>query len=57
MRRPTDSLVEVPDPIGAESPRLLWPVGILPPGFAGATEPPQLPRYLTALNIEAVAHR
>jgi len=57
MRRPTDSLVEVPDPIGAESPRLLWPVGILPPGFAGATEPPQIPRYLTALNIEAVAHQ
>jgi len=57
MRRPTDSLVEVPDPIGSESPRLLWPVGILPPGFAGATEPPQIPRYLTALNIEAVAHQ
>ena len=57
MRRPTDGPIEVPDPIGAESPRLLWPLGILPPGFAGATEPPQIPRYLTALNIEAVAHQ
>lgn len=57
MRRPLDGNVEVPDLIGSQSPRLLWPVGNLPAGFAGATEPPQIARYLTALNIEAVAHQ
>jgi phage terminase large subunit-like protein len=57
MRRPPDSLVEVPEAIGSESPRLLWPLGILPPGFAGATEPPQIARDLAALNIEAIAHQ
>ena len=40
-----------------ESPRLLWPLGILPPGFAGASGHPEAPRSLTSLNIEAVAHQ
>ncbi len=36
-----------------ESPRLLWPLGLLPGGFAGATSSPAAPRPLTTLNIEA----
>jgi predicted phage terminase large subunit-like protein len=38
-------------------PRLLWPVKMLPPGFAAATGYPEVPRVLTALNIEATAHQ
>ena len=38
-----------------ESPRLLWPMGMLPEGFAGARSSPAAPRPLTAVNIEAVA--
>src|ERR1019366_785288 len=46
-----------PDLIGSESPRLLWPLGILPPGFAGSAGPAQVPRQLTRLNIEATQHQ
>jgi len=38
-------------------PRLLWPIKMLPPGFAGAAGYPEVPRLLTALNIEATAHQ
>jgi phage terminase large subunit-like protein len=38
-------------------PRLLWPIKMLPPFFAGATGYPEVPRPLTALNIEATAHQ
>jgi hypothetical protein len=34
-------------------PRLLWPLALLPPGFAGATGDPTLPRPLIRLCIEA----
>lgn len=53
MRRPEGGGDEVPDAIGGQSPRLLWPLSILPEGFAGATGAPQAPRPLVALNIEA----
>ncbi len=32
----------------AEGPRLLWPLELLPPGFAGATGDPMAPRALSA---------
>jgi hypothetical protein len=35
-------------------PRLLWPLELLPPGFAGASGFPTQPRALTRLSIEAV---
>lgn len=42
--------------VGEESPRLLWPGRLLPPGFAGHSGA-EVPRQLVALNIEAVAHQ
>jgi hypothetical protein len=38
-------------------PRLLWPLRLLPPYFCGASGYAEVPRPLTALNIEAVAHQ
>jgi phage terminase large subunit-like protein len=38
-------------------PRLLWPIKLLPPGFCGAYGYPEVPRMLSALNIEATAHQ
>jgi phage terminase large subunit-like protein len=47
---------EVPDTgTFAQSPRLLLPLGLLPPGFAGATANPAAPRGLVGLNVEATA--
>lgn len=37
-----------------DGPRLLWPLALLPPGYAGARGDPTLPRSLTRLAIEAV---
>lgn len=36
-----------------DGPRLLWPLGILPEGFAGARGEPSVPRPISAVNIEA----
>ena len=38
-------------------PRLLWPLGLLPPGYVGASGSPSLPRPLTRLCIEAVMYQ
>jgi predicted phage terminase large subunit-like protein len=38
-------------------PRLLWPLKTLPPGFVGASGYPEVPRQLSALNIEATQHQ
>jgi hypothetical protein len=38
-----------------DGPRLLWPIELLGPGFAGAGGYPKLPRHLARLCIEAVA--
>jgi len=39
-------------------PRLLWPVKMLPPSFAGIHSTyPEVPRQLSALNIEATQHQ
>jgi predicted phage terminase large subunit-like protein len=38
-------------------PRLLWPIKLLPPGFCGASGYPEVPRQLSALNIEATQHQ
>jgi phage terminase large subunit-like protein len=38
-------------------PRLLWPLRLLPPYFCGASGYAEIPRPLTALNIEATAHQ
>src|SRR5450759_5698601 len=37
----------------ALGPRLLWPVRDLPPSWPGARGVPEVPRFLTAVNIEA----
>jgi hypothetical protein len=38
-------------------PRLLWPIKLLSPGFCGAYGYPEVPRPLSALNIEATQHQ
>jgi hypothetical protein len=38
-------------------PRLLWPIKLLPRGFCGASGYPEVPRQLSALNIEATQHQ
>ena len=38
-------------------PRLLWPLKLLPRGFCGASGYPEVPRQLSALNIEATQHQ
>ena len=38
-----------------DGPRLLWPLGLLPPGFAGATGNPVLPRLLTRVCVETTS--
>lgn len=40
-----------------DGPRLLWPLGMLPPLFAGARGDPSVPRMLHAVNIEATQHQ
>lgn len=55
----TDSLEYGVTPVYGEptGPRLLWPLAILPPGFAGSTGDGSRPRLLVRLTIEAGSYQ